>query len=576
MRVSDRFRSPSPSYRRGRVDPHAGSGLEQWQFAVATRDVVHSSWCETCSAYQTHRSRTLGTESANHAEHERGAFYARGLGTVSTDQLREQLKEERDRADVLYRRLRDAEYRIRDLERGQRHPTSPKSLGQRLEPPVSLEDRISIVDAVCHDIPEERETHPEIGEIPQSTKAELAPSQGYFRGREMYDGTNVFRMDKAWQHRAQQNVDLGLPVPLGSMSVFAGRGPRSSDPQTMEQVAEMMDRIVREKSKAPRGLINEAAEFIDRISELRLSEGDHEPHHQEAMRRWSDMPDTIKNWKSTTMRKHATLRNNRIVVPTAGLNDSPSQWRLYIMDNPISRPMGVRLTTRGYPHLPDLATYISIARLSFPRERKREDRKALGARNSAFFRAVIYILAQEGFYAAKVTERNVPIAPTRTRNHFNGQFDDQQEVAIDEVVDHLAANGLPITWTESPYTTDYALAYLREWERRTDSKIARNSRLYRVFDANYPSGRPVVDLVDPIAKETPNVERVGSPEHNHIDEDAPIPDDITPNVLEALELTETTDILAIPEREREYPDDAMDSSMEEYIPGNDGDDALMY
>jgi hypothetical protein len=151
---------------------------------------------------------------------------------------------------------------------------------------------------------------------------ETAPLTGHRIGNELYDGSNTYRMSKEWTRRAESNEAMGLPIPLRSMSVFGGRGPSETDPQNMDQVTEMMEYFVQNKKKPAKANLNAAAEFIDRINDLGLKEGDHEPHHQEALRRWNEMPAHIKDWKSVTLAKQ--LKTNIKYVPkrAPGLNGS--------------------------------------------------------------------------------------------------------------------------------------------------------------------------------------------------------------------------------------------------------------
>jgi hypothetical protein len=94
-------------------------------------------------------------------------------------------------------------------------------------------------------------------------------------------------------------------------------------------------------------------------------------------------------------------------------------------------------------------------------------------------------------------------------------------------------------------TVDYAVSYLRKWERRTDTNKAHASPLMVAFNHWYPAGRPVVELVSPLSKDAPaNPEVVAELPEPGIDMNAPMPDSFPtlPEPTEPVATNEPMDI----------------------------------
>jgi hypothetical protein len=88
----------------------------------------------------------------------------------------------------------------------------------------------------------------------------------YYKAANMaFNSMNYVRMGKDYKQSYNQNINLGLPPPLRSLSFPPGRGPIAEDPQDDQAVTSLMDLVTHEKRLAD---ITRAALFIQRIHEL--------------------------------------------------------------------------------------------------------------------------------------------------------------------------------------------------------------------------------------------------------------------------------------------------------------------
>jgi hypothetical protein len=82
----------------------------------------------------------------------------------------------------------------------------------------------------------------------------------YYEGANMaFNRTNYVHMGKDYKQSYNQNISLGLPPPLGSLSFPPGRGPIAEDPQDDQAVTALIDLVAQEKRLAD---ITRAALFI--------------------------------------------------------------------------------------------------------------------------------------------------------------------------------------------------------------------------------------------------------------------------------------------------------------------------
>jgi hypothetical protein len=120
------------------------------------------------------------------------------------------------------------------------------------------------------------------------TQGELAPFTAQRWGDHVWNGVHAIHMGQGYEETANQNEALSLPVSLGSMVLRGERGPNSNDPQNLQEVNNLMDRI---RAHQRPWEIREAAVFISRIQEFRRPTN--EPHHEEALRQWQVSPFSI-------------------------------------------------------------------------------------------------------------------------------------------------------------------------------------------------------------------------------------------------------------------------------------------
>lgn len=534
-------RRPSPTGRTTYPEL-GGSGPpgRTWRQHPNFHDIVHTAGCTVCKEYLNHRLDGSSEASASSAEAERSAYYSRdasareGALARQLDELWLDHRREQDRADHFERELNRAIDEIRQLEnkRGLK-PRVPKgevddsrnsrsgaesslrvvnhaaNAQQVLGSPVSLIDRFTDPAQEISTVPlSERLGGSRAGEssitgeqllsrLDETVAAELAGDLMTYQGRHLYNGVNAYQMSEDWAARAERNARMGLPPPLGTIPFSLGRGPIATDPQDEDEVRNFMNDVKQSRDRKDKAA---GAEFISRIEDLGVKDQDLAPHLQLAKELWAEMPKSVQNYRTSTMKKLVTKpKTAKIAAPNLG--STLIHWRDFISMNPQNRPTGVRATARGVAHIFDLTVHLLIARISaevyIPNDSTKQDRRSLkrtqGIRSAAFFRAVIYLIASRS-YAQHLHDLQIQVHSTRRESRFDGYEDENEEIALDDAVIHLAHCGISIDWMENPTTIDFALSYIRDWERRNDGKYT-TARLHGLFDRLYPEGRPVVPLV---------------------------------------------------------------------------------
>jgi hypothetical protein len=124
------------------------------------------------------------------------------------------------------------------------------------------------------------------------------------------------------------------------------------------------------------------------------------------------MPPNIKNTKTSKMRwTVTTMKKGSNVL----LGSNLKKWMEYISNYPNQRPMGVRLNTYGIPHIGDISVHLAIGCLTvrnpleepkfgpvpkFSHDKRKQLKREHRLQGNAFIHAAIWVLAQEGYFAA--------------------------------------------------------------------------------------------------------------------------------------------------------------------------------
>jgi hypothetical protein len=586
-------RRPSPSGRTTYPEFGGTRAPEQiWRHHPNFHDIVHTAGCTVCKGYLSHRLEGSDDATATTAEAERSAYYSRN-GSAREGELSRKLDElwtdyhqQQSRADHFEQELNRAVNEIRRLEDSTGTRTgsavstprpqvlgSPLSLLDRFTDPLqgavplSLSERIHGLQPGGSTIAGDRLRE----RLDEAVAPELAGDLKGFQGRYLYNGVNIYQMGDDWGARAARNASVGLPPPLGTIPFTLGRGPIASDPQDETAVRSLMDAIKQGRDKRDKAL---GAEFISRIEDLGLQDQDLPPHLRLAKELWTEMPRGVQTYKTANMRKMVT-KPKTTKIPAPNLGSTIVHWREFISVNPQNRPTGIRATARGVAHIFDLLVHMQIARISaeiyIPNnstsEERRNLKRAQGVRSAAFFRAVVYIIASRS-YTGHLNELQLRARPVLREARFEGYENDNEEVELDDVVTHLADCGISIEWMENPTTLDFALSYLRDWERRNEGKYA-TARLRGLFELLYPEGRPVVPLVtNPGTGDLPLDTEVIDSVDESIFGDLNLP---LPSGMPSWYTNTTVDITELPHLPGDIEDDPMpvDESAEDLIDNTD-------
>lgn len=567
-----------PFTRRGEQTPaaptHASAvrtmatqaALGGWSCHHMSRDIVHSGGCLICFDWIRHRLQFAEDASSLEAEAVRTELYAHAHYAAEAalnarlERALDDYHSERDYADALGRKLDEAEAVIRELQSEMlqyTNPTTSAADGGIEMYHDNTADGSSVLETQSHahyGVPMDTDVHVphnqdeprsliqrmplelRVSEPPQGV--EVAPIEPVWTGgTSFFNGVRDVHMGREWQQRALRNDQLGIPIPLGTTDFPRERGPRESDPNSVQSVKNLMDRVY--MLSRPND-IHFASTFINRIYEL-LRTGqsmeDLDSAYKYALDRWEELGPKVHQSKSNVMRRQGTIRprpSKPAKAPT--FRSPPSAWRAHIAQQPTQRPTGVRLTVQGFAHIADIYVHVQMHRLGPARIRSRTGapheeittaKRMNGIRTTAWARAIVFILARgASYYEERATTLGLTVNPVRTNTPFEGQLYGD-DFDIDEAINHLAGNGVPFEWASNNITQSFALSYLREWERRNHIN-ASSSRLYRAFQERYPQGRPAVTFI------TSNMDENISVEQSHDQDNAIFIDEIDQLILDTL------------------------------------------
>jgi hypothetical protein len=113
----------------------------------------------------------------------------------------------------------------------------------------------------------------------------------------------------------------------------------------------------------------------------------------------------------------ATLVTTMKKGSNVSLGSNLKKWMEYISNYPNQCPMGVRLNTYGILHIGDISVHLAIRRLmvrnpleepkfgpvpKFLQDERKRLKREHGLQGNAFIHVAIWVLAQEGYFAAQV------------------------------------------------------------------------------------------------------------------------------------------------------------------------------
>jgi hypothetical protein len=175
---------------------------------------------------------------------------------------------------------------------------------------------------------------------------------------------------------------------------------------------------------------------------------------------------------------------------------------MYIAKNLDQHPIDVRVNHEGIASTIDLGVHLRISRMGVrpPKNAKisKDQKRALSWKHNALYRAVIFMLAQEGHYVVRVAHLGLTVNSRNANSLYSRPFDTDGEVNTDDAVCHLARNGRPMDWAAHESVVTFARSYLREWIHQRVPTSRDDIQLRHIYTMLYPEP-PQVELLNPAA-----------------------------------------------------------------------------
>jgi uncharacterized coiled-coil protein SlyX len=222
--------------------------------------------------------------------------------------------------------------------------------------------------------------------------------------------------------RARENMELGLPIPLGKPSPVGRILPVEGDPQTVEAVNRLFEAAKREGDHKA---YQRALGYVRRCQNVTVETRNDVVLH------------AIQTWRPPKWA--AKLRPARAGQPAKGgvamptRDDNATTWRTWLEAHPTRAVRGVRRYPEGFADF-ELEAYIMMLRT------RPVDRQATERSRSAWARCFVALCLQPAEYCRRIKVGAITVAPTVEYLKYAQLVDN---LTVDDMARHLAACGLP-------------------------------------------------------------------------------------------------------------------------------------